>query len=63
LQAFGLTLETVHASGHATMDDLRKFASAVKPERLVPIHTAAAERFADLFSDVEIQDDGQWWPV
>lgn len=63
LVGLGLTLETVHASGHATADDLQEFASAVKPERLVPIHTSAAEQFADLFSQVEIQEDGQWWPV
>ena len=63
LVGLGLTLETVHASGHATADDLQEFASAVKPQRLVPIHTSAAEQFADLFSQVEIQEDGQWWPV
>ena len=63
LSGLGVTLEIVHASGHATTDDLHEFASTVKPERLVPIHTSAAEQFADLFSHVEIQEDGQWWPV
>lgn len=63
LSGLGITLEVVHASGHAATDDLQEFASAVKPEHLVPIHTSAAEQFADLFSQVEIQEDGQWWPV
>lgn len=63
LSGLGITLEVVHASGHAATDDLQEFASVVKPERLVPIHTSAAEHFADLFGQLEIREDGQWWPV
>jgi ribonuclease J len=63
LSSLGIAMETVHASGHATKDDLRALVSALKPERLVPIHTAAPERFADLFSNMEVREDGEWWPV
>jgi len=59
----GVTLETVHASGHAPTTALQEFASALKPQRLVPIHTASAERFVELFGEVDIHEDGQWWPV
>jgi ribonuclease J len=52
-----------HASGHAAVEDLQRLAAAVRPDRIVPIHTAAPERFSDYFPHVERHSDGQWWTV
>jgi ribonuclease J len=60
-QAIPLTI--AHASGHATVADLKRLASALRPERVVPIHTATPERFVELFDRVEFHADGEWWDV
>ena len=52
-----------HASGHAYLNDLKKLAAAVAPQRLVPIHSLAADRFAEHFDHVERHEDGEWWEV
>lgn len=58
-----IPLSVVHASGHATVGDLQRFAETLSPDQVVPIHTAAPERFPDLFARVEPHPDGQWWDV
>jgi len=52
----------LHTSGHASTGDLQRLRDALGG-RVVPIHTAAPERFADLFADVEPHGDGEWWSV
>ncbi len=64
LERLGIPLTTCHASGHATLDDLRDLAAGVDPSRLVPIHTAHPEAFADVFGGaVEVRADREWWRV
>jgi ribonuclease J len=47
-----------HTSGHATVEDLVEYSKAIKPKRLVPIHTEFPADYAGLFSDVlTIEDD------
>jgi ribonuclease J len=58
-----IPLSIVHASGHATVEDLKRLATSVNPERLVPIHTAVPERFDELFPRVDHRPDGEWWEV
>lgn len=55
----GLGLRHVHTSGHATVEDLQRLARAIKPQRLVPIHTFEAERFREAFDNVTLVDDGE----
>jgi ribonuclease J len=59
----GIPLIIAHASGHGTAADLQRLVAALKPERVIPIHTAAPERYESLFPCVERHDDGEWWPV
>lgn len=59
----GIPLAIIHASGHASVRDLQRLAEALQPTRIVPIHTAAPERFPDLFSNVALHGDGIWWSV
>lgn len=47
-----------HTSGHATLDDLKSFAKALKPKNLVPIHTEYGEEFKKHFDNVvELKDN------
>lgn len=56
-------LQTIHTSGHASVADLRRFASALAPRRLVPIHSFETARFGEFFDNVAQQEDGVWWDV
>ncbi len=65
LDRHDIPLTIAHASGHATVADLKRLVAAMSPARVVPIHTAAPELFLDRFSDacVEVHSDGEWWSV
>jgi Zn-dependent metallo-hydrolase RNA specificity domain len=52
-----------HASGHAAIPDLQRLVSAIAPGRVVPIHSAAGDRFAEFFPRVDRQRDGTWCEV
>jgi len=53
----GLKLEYIHTSGHAATEDLKTFASALKPKNLIPIHTFEGAKYLDLFKNVKILKD------
>lgn len=52
-----------HTSGHASVRDLKRLATAIDPGRLVPIHSFGPDQFVDHFSNVTPKDDGLWWDV
>ncbi|MCK9554397.1 MBL fold metallo-hydrolase [bacterium] len=54
-----LTIEQVHTSGHATLEDLQTFANALNPHTLIPIHTFKAQKYPHLFENVKILKDGE----
>jgi len=58
-----IPLTVLHASGHATIEDLVRLAEAMKPARIVPIHTAHPERFVSIFGHAEPRRDLEWWEV
>jgi ribonuclease J len=62
-KARGIPFEVIHTSGHASIADLKRLAAAVSPKVLVPIHTFGAERFPELFDNVALKNDGEWWKV
>jgi ribonuclease J len=41
-----------HTSGHATVEDLQRFAAALRPKMLVPVHTECGEMFRYTFDRV-----------
>jgi len=49
----------IHTSGHASPSDLKKYADAINPKRLIPIHTFEPEKYKELFRNVEIYLDGE----
>jgi ribonuclease J len=63
LAAAGVPLVLDHASGHASVTDLQLLATALRPGKVVPIHTEAGDRFDEYFADVEAHRDGEWWEV
>lgn len=63
LTRHGVNLEVHHVSGHAYVTDLRRLVDAVRPVRVIPIHTAQPEGYAAEFPVVERQADGSWWLV
>ena len=48
----------IHTSGHAVVDDLRKMVDAIRPKRIVPVHTEHPEAY-EMFGDVLLLPDGQ----
>jgi len=59
----GIEIEHVHTSGHATVDDLQAFATALNPKTTIPIHTFFADKYKELFENVEILKDGQIFDI
>ena len=59
----GIPWQVIHTSGHASVADLKRFAGAIAPSKLVPIHSFETGRFAEFFDNVVQQDDGVWWEV
>lgn len=58
-----IPMVTHHASGHAFVEDLRRLVDSIAPQRVVPIHSFAGDRFGDLFPRVDRKLDGEWWDV
>ena len=48
-----------HSSGHATLEHLGKMVGAIKPKKLIPIHTEHGEKYDDYFLNVLHLKDGQ----
>jgi len=46
----GIPFEIIHTSGHASVGDLKRLASAISPDRLIPIHTFEPDRFPKLLA-------------
>jgi ribonuclease J len=59
----GIPFEAIHTSGHASIGDLKRLATAIGPKVLVPIHTFEPQRFPSLFKNVALRGDGEWWEV
>jgi ribonuclease J len=63
LEQRGIPLRVAHASGHAAVSDLQALAAAISADKVVPIHTEGADRYAHLFERVSVHEDGAWWRV
>ncbi len=54
---------SIHTSGHASIDDLNLFAEALKPTKIVPIHTFMPEKYSEIFRNVQLHSNGEYWEV
>ncbi len=61
LQRHGIELEHLHTSGHASPADLKRFAKALAPKALVPIHSFVPLAYSTHFDNVVAHADGEWW--
>ena len=52
-----------HTSGHATLEDLKRFAGALKPKRLIPIHTEYGVMFKEHFENVVNVEDREEYKI
>ena len=52
------TLHKIHTSGHADTKTLKKMVEAIKPKKIVPIHTFEGDKYKDIFNEpiVELKD-------
>lgn len=53
----GLSPLNIHVSGHAYLNDLKRLAGALKPKKLVPVHTLVKDEFSRHFKNVETHED------
>ncbi|MEI6123059.1 MAG: MBL fold metallo-hydrolase [Bacteroidota bacterium] len=63
-----VSFQSIHTSGHATIQDLMKFAKAINSKKLVPIHTAFPEQFKKEFekqgfSNIILWEDGKEYSI
>ncbi len=63
LEQHGILRRTIHTSGHASVADLTRFAAALAPRTLVPIHSFETGRFEEFFDNVVQKEDGEWWRI
>jgi len=56
-----LPLHHCHTSGHAAIAELRTLRGAFREANVVPIHLDDRARFLELFGDVDVHEDGEWW--
>ena len=61
LEERGISLHHCHTSGHASAKDLLRFRDAFADAPVVPVHLDRPDRFCDLFSNVQVHRDGEWW--
>ena len=59
-QAF---MTDIHTSGHADITALKKFAEALSPARIVPVHTFFPLKFKELFKNVELRSDNETFEI
>jgi len=59
----GIDFHLLHSSGHAHPADLQRMAQALRPKRLIPIHTNAPDAYAVLYPHVEPAPNGAWVEV
>jgi len=52
------SIETMHASGHASVANIKQFIDDLEPKRIVPIHTMKPEEFMTFAHNVFLSEDG-----
>lgn len=55
----GIAPQFIHTSGHASFHDLQRFAEALHPKFLIPIHSGKWDEYAGQFENVRRLSDGE----
>ncbi len=56
-EAMGLKTETLHTSGHADENAVRRLIERVAPDAIIPVHTENAEKFREIAPDIPIAEE------
>ncbi len=59
----GVDFEIIHTSGHADAYDLKRLVEALRPKRLIPIHTLTPDRYRELSPNTTPISDGTWTDI
>lgn len=54
-EAMGLKIETLHTSGHADENAVKKLIETVNPNVIIPVHTENAERFKEIAPGILVE--------
>lgn len=63
LTKHNIPLHHCHTSGHASVADLKRLRAAFADAVVVPVHLDQRERYVETFENVEVHEDGEWWPL
>lgn len=63
LKEQNIRLHQCHTSGHASIKDLRRVRKAFCDGVVVPIHTEQPDQYEQIFGNVQVHKDGEWWEV
>ena len=55
-EKMGLKIVTLHTSGHADENTIKKLIETVNPKVLIPIHTENAQRFREIVPNLIIEE-------
>jgi len=59
----GLPLHFCHTSGHASIQDLKRMRQAFADAPAIPVHLEDQNQFKQMFPNVRLHQDGDWWEV
>jgi ribonuclease J len=60
LENAGFSLETLHTTGHAVVEDIRRVIEGLNPKKLIPVHTMHPDSFRDFSDRTELKG---WYTV
>jgi len=63
LDDYHIPLHRCHTSGHASVKDLQRLRMAFRHAVVVPVHTQQPALYAQIFNDVQMHVDGEWWDI
>ncbi len=63
VEKYNLEKIDIHTSGHASVKDLKSFVDKLNSPKIVPIHTFYPQSYSEIFKNVEIHQDGEWFTV
>jgi ribonuclease J len=63
LDFHSVPLYKCHTSGHASVKDLKRLCAAFPGAAVVPIHTPTPEIYDNMFGNVRVHQDGEFWDL
>ena len=55
----GMKEQSLHTSGHASVETLKDLLNDIRPKTLIPIHTFYPERFKEFYADTILPENGE----